>query len=81
MNSLKEFIKALIWGPDGNPSLTSSMALAAFLLFTLVTLYLVVLDKSWAHYEVFAGLTCGGGLLTQAGGKYINNKFPRTDQQ
>ncbi|SEO97970.1 hypothetical protein [Propionispora vibrioides] len=74
MKSLKEFVKALLWGPDGNPSLTSTMALVAFLSFLLVTAYLVLTDKSWAHYEVFAGVTCGGGLLTQVGGKYINNK-------
>lgn len=74
MKQLKAFIKALIWGPDGNPSLTSSMALVAFLLFILVTSYLVLTGKTWAHYEVFAGFTCGGGLLTQVGGKYINNK-------
>jgi hypothetical protein len=74
MKSLKDFIKALIWGPDGNPSLTSSMALVAFVLFVAVTVYLVLSGRTWQHYEVFAGFTCGGGLLTQVSGKYINNK-------
>lgn len=73
---MKEFLKDLIWGMDGKPSLTSTMAVIAFVLFILVTVYLVLLGKTWAHYEVFAGVTCGGGLLTQVGGKYINNKSP-----
>lgn len=71
---MKKFLKALIWGPDGDPSLTSTMALVAFILFILVTVYLVLTGKSWPHYEIFAGVTCGGGLLTQVSGKYINNK-------
>jgi hypothetical protein len=70
---VKEFIKSLIYGPNG-PSLTSTMAVVAFLLFILVTLYLVLTAKTWAHYEVFAGVTCGGGLITQATGKFINTK-------
>lgn len=71
---MKKFIKALIWGPDNNPSLTSTMAVTAFMLFIIVTCYLVATGQSWQHYDSFAQVTCGGGLLMQLGGKYINNR-------
>ena len=74
MNNMKEFIKALLWGADDKPSLTSTMALTAFTVFLLVSAYLVLTGRTWAHYDIFAGVACGGGLFTQLGGKYINNK-------
>lgn len=71
---MKEFVKELFWGLDGKPSLTKIMAFMAVLYFFLVTGYLVLEKQSWEHYEVFAILTCGGGLSTKLGDKYINNK-------
>lgn len=70
---MKEFIKSLLWGTDDKPSLTSTMAVIAFVLFVVVSAYLVVTGKSWSHYEVFASVTCGGSLFAQLGGKYINS--------
>lgn len=74
---MKEFLKSLIWGANG-PSLTSTMAVAAFLLFVAVTLFLVLTGQTWGNYEVFASVTCGGGLLAQVSGKYINTKAGET---
>jgi hypothetical protein len=70
--ALKEFLKGLLYGPDGRPSCTTAMAAAAFLLFVFVTLFLVLAGRAWEHYPVFAGVTCGGGLSAQVGGKFIN---------
>lgn len=70
---MKEFLKALVWGTDDKPSLTSTMAATAFSFFVIVSAYLVITGKSWPHYDVFASVTCGGGLFAQLGGKYINN--------
>lgn len=70
---MKNFFKMLVYGADGQPSLTSTLALTAFLLFIFVTLYLVATGQEWGGYSVFAGVTCGGGLLAQVTGKGINN--------
>jgi hypothetical protein len=70
--AIKGFLKDLLYGPDGRPSCTTAMAAAAFALFVLVTLFLVFAGRAWEHYPVFAGLTCGGGLSAQVGGKFIN---------
>jgi hypothetical protein len=72
--ALKEFLNGLLYGSDGRPSCTTVMAVAAFLLFVFVTLFLVLSGRGWEHYSVFAGVTCGGGLSAQVGGKYINAK-------
>jgi hypothetical protein len=71
---MKGFVKALIYGQYG-PSLTSVMSLASWWLFALVSLYLVLTDRAWVHYDTFAVLTLGGGLGGQLGGKWINNRF------
>lgn len=60
---------------NGQPSLTRALAVSSFLLFAVVSLYLMATGKAWQHYETFAGLTAGGGLLTQATNKLINSKF------
>lgn len=73
---MKEFIKALVYGPDSRPSLVCTMSLAAFLLFAAVTVYLVISGNTFAEYAIFATVTCGGGLVTKIGDKYMNNKPP-----
>lgn len=70
---MKDFFKMLVYGADGQPSLTSTLALTAFVLFIFVTLYLVLSGQNWDSYSVFASVTCGGGLLAQVTGKGINN--------
>jgi hypothetical protein len=70
--AVKDFLKGLLYGPDGRPSCTTVLAVTAFLLFVFVTLYLVLAGRAWEHYAVFAGVTCGGGLGAQVSGKFIN---------
>ena len=53
----------------------SSVTVFAVLLFALVTLYLVFSGNSWEHYDTFAGIAGGGGLLGQVGNKFINSKW------
>lgn len=68
---MRGFFHALIGGPDGRPSLVNTMTAAAFALFVLVTLYLVITGKQWDGYAVFASLTCGGSLVGKVGDKYM----------
>lgn len=56
-------------------SLTRTMAVLSFLLFAMVSLYLILTGKTWQHYETFAGVTAGGGLLTQLANKAVNSKY------
>ena len=60
---------------NGQPSLTRILALSSYLLFVVVTLFLVLVGHSWQHYDTFAALTAGGGLVTQATNKLINSKY------
>lgn len=70
---MKAFISALICGADGKASLVNTMTAIGFILFVVVTLYLVLSGNSWDGYAVFAGLTCGGSLIGKVGDKYMNN--------
>lgn len=72
---MKEFISALICGPDGKASLVNTITATAFALFVVVTVYLVLTGQSWDYYAVFAGLTCGGSLIGKVGDKCINNVY------
>ena len=67
-------IYALLY-ENGQPSLTRLLAVSSFLLFAVASLYLMLTGQTWQHYETFAGLTAGGGLITQATNKLINSKY------
>ena len=56
-------------------SLTRVLAVACFMLFSVVSIYLVVSGVSWGNYETFATLTGGGGAVTQIANKMINSKM------
>ena len=61
---------------EGNEySLTRLIALTNYIFFAIITIYLVLTGKTWGNYEVFAGITGGGGVLTQLVNKWINSKF------
>ena len=60
---------------NGQISLTRLLAVSSFLLFALVSIYLMATGQTWQHYETFAGLTAGGGLLTQVANKVVNSKL------
>ena len=74
MDSLKRILKGIMWEAEG-PSLTRVLTVFAVLLFALVTLYLVFSGNSWEHYDTFASIAGGGGLLGQVGNKFINSKW------
>ena len=60
---------------DGNLSLTRVLSVLSFILFTVVSIYLIITGKIWSHYETFAYVTCGGALGTQIANKVSNNKY------
>ena len=60
---------------NGQLSLTRVLAVSSFLLFAAGTGYLMLTGQTWQHYETFAGLTAGGGLLTQLANKAVNSKL------
>ena len=67
------FIRDLIYGPDGRPSLLATMTFGLFVLFVFVTIYLLYTGQEWKDYAVFAGTTTtlsAGGKMVD---KYINN--------
>lgn len=75
-----EFISGLYHEPFG-PSLTRVIITAAFLLFTGVTLFLVIKGMSWEHYDTFALVAGGGSICGQVGNKFVNNKWPQTQER
>lgn len=70
----KAMMKGLLY-ENGQLSLTRVLAVSSFLLFAAGTGYLMLTGQSWQHYETFAGLTAGGGLLTQVANKAVNSKL------
>lgn len=59
----------------GSASLTKLLTLLYFLLFAFVSVYLVVHDRTWGSYEVFAAIAGGSGVAAQMGNKLINSKY------
>lgn len=78
--TVKQFLKGIMWEAEG-PSLTRVLTVFAVFLFTLVTLYLVFAGHRWEHYDTFASIAGGGGLLGQVGNKFINSKWNRSPRE
>ena len=56
-------------------SLTRVLSFLSFIFFIVVSIYLLITNKPWIHYETFAYITCGGALGTQIANKVSNNKY------
>ena len=56
-------------------SLTRLIAVASWLLFAVVSIYLVAFNITWADYATFASITGGGGAATQIANKLMNSKY------
>lgn len=59
----------------GQYSLTRILSVISYLLFIIVTAYLVVTGKGWVNYADFAFVTAGSGTLLQACNKYLNSRY------
>ncbi|WP_295164518.1 hypothetical protein [Selenomonas sp. F0473] len=67
------FVRDLIYGPDGRPSLLATMTFGLFMLFVFVTLWLLFTGAEWQHYTVFAATTTSLSTGGKVVDKYINN--------
>lgn len=56
-------------------SLTRVIAVASWMLFAVVSIYLVTFNITWADYSTFASITGGGGAATQIANKLMNSKY------
>ena len=61
---IKELLKSLFSNEQGKPAGGSILAALSFTLFTFVTLYLLLQNLEWKHYDTFTAATMG----TSAGG-------------
>lgn len=48
-------------------------AVLAFILFSVISLYLAFFVKTWGNYEAFA-MACVSFMLAQLGNKYVETK-------
>lgn len=71
---MKNFFKNLIYDSNGVPSCTTFLAVTGFAFFLLVTAFLLIQNRTWAHYEVFAGTMLTACFGAQVTGKYINSR-------
>lgn len=67
-------LKMLLYEND-ELSLTRVIAVAGWLAFLSVSIYLVYTKTNWGNYDTFAFITGGGGAATQIGNKFINSKY------
>lgn len=56
-------------------SLTRMLSIVGYSSFLLGSFYLMYRNQSWVHYDTFATMTGGGGLITQLLNKLINSKL------
>ena len=56
-------------------SYTRVISFTLLLLLISVTLYLVITDHNWQHYETLANLDGGGYADNQIANKFINSKY------
>ena len=73
---VRGYLKGILYEPEG-PSLTRAISFFGVLLFAVVTIYLVLKNQTWAHYETFSTIAGGGGIAGQVGNKFINSRFGR----
>ncbi|WP_432718384.1 hypothetical protein [Pectinatus frisingensis] len=69
------FIRSLLYGPDGMPSLLAVITCGMFGLFVFVTLYLVLNHMEWSSYTTFAATTTTLSAGGKAADKFMNNRF------
>lgn len=55
-------------------SLTRVLPTVGYLIFLLVSVYMVLTGKTWEHYTEFTTAT-GSAVMVQLGNKYINSKY------
>lgn len=51
------------------------MVVLHFLLFSCVSIYLVVVGEHWASYDTFAAIAGGSSVAGQISSKFINSKY------
>ena len=56
-------------------SLTRLLALGGWILFAVVSVYMVVNQIEWNDYSTFGMLSGGGGAATQVANKLMNSKY------
>lgn len=61
LSSTKSFLKSLLY-EDGEASRTGLTALLFSITFIIGSMYLLINNINWVHYEIFAMLTTGGGV-------------------
>lgn len=58
---------------DNTLSVGRLCAVLAFILFSVISLYLAFFVKTWGNYEAFA-MACVSFMLAQLGNKYVETK-------
>lgn len=56
-------------------SLTRLLALGGWVLFAVVSVYMVINQIEWNDYSTFGMLSGGGGAATQVANKLMNSKY------
>lgn len=68
----------VIWGmlrkPDGSASIGRVCALFTFILWVFVSLFLVLTNRTWAHYDTLT-IAAIGFLLVQLCNKTVDSKL------
>lgn len=58
-------------------SLTRYVCVITLLLFAFITLYLLLMNRTWAHYDTFTYSTVPTAFAAILGNKYITSKNPQ----
>ena len=74
-----KIVKELMY-EGGQLSFTRVLVALSFLLFVLGSAYLMLNGITWQHYDTFASLTGGGGIVAQVGNKFVLSKYGIADK-
>lgn len=73
-NVIKNFIYDLFY-ENGNASMTKVLACYGYFIFTIITLYLVLTDQTWAYYSEAGAYLAGSATALVAGNKFVDSKY------
>ena len=74
MSKLIHFFQMILY-ENGEASLTRVLSIGSWLVFIVISIYMIICQITWSHYETFALLTGGGGAATQVVNKFVNGKY------
>jgi len=74
LKNIKNLLCDLLY-ENGNLSITKFIAFYGYFIFTVITIYLIVTDQTWANYSEAAAYLAGSSTALIAGNKFVDSRY------